>query len=107
MVALVSALSVWMMRALPAHAGHEMSGRAEPGREIAEQKAQQRFHFQLRMDTDLHGRATEGYSRTLGRKSTRTMSSHFSQRVTMIVDRLRSSITSLAASRIARPLMAE
>ena len=42
MVAAVSALSVWMMRALPAHAGYEMSGRAEPGKELAEQKAQQR-----------------------------------------------------------------
>jgi len=42
MVAAVSALSVWMMHALPSHAGNEMSGRAQPGKEIAEQKAQQR-----------------------------------------------------------------
>jgi EmrB/QacA subfamily drug resistance transporter len=42
MVASVGALSVFMMWALPPHAGHEMSGRAEPGREMAEPKAQQR-----------------------------------------------------------------
>jgi hypothetical protein len=38
----VSALSVWIMWMLPAQAGAEMAGRAEPGKEIAEQKAQQR-----------------------------------------------------------------
>ncbi|HTA65771.1 MAG TPA: DHA2 family efflux MFS transporter permease subunit [Xanthomonadaceae bacterium] len=42
MVAALSALSVGSMWTLPANAGQEMSGRAEPGKEIAEPKAEQR-----------------------------------------------------------------
>lgn len=42
MVAAISALSAWFMWALPADAGQEMSGRAEPGKEIVEPKAEQR-----------------------------------------------------------------
>jgi Na+/melibiose symporter-like transporter len=41
-VAAISALSVWSMWTLPADAGQEMSGRAEPGKEIAEPKVEQR-----------------------------------------------------------------
>jgi len=42
MVAAISALSAWSMWMLPANAGQEMSGRAEPGKEITEPKAEQR-----------------------------------------------------------------
>ncbi len=41
-VAAISAVSAWMMWKLPVGAGQEMSGRAEPGREIAEPKVEQR-----------------------------------------------------------------
>jgi len=38
----VSAASAWVMFRLPADVGQEMSGRAQPGQEIAEPKAAQR-----------------------------------------------------------------
>ncbi|MFC4728649.1 MFS transporter [Coralloluteibacterium thermophilus] len=41
-VGLISASSAWMMWRLPRDAGAEMAGRAEAGREVAEQKAEQR-----------------------------------------------------------------
>ncbi|MEO8672156.1 MAG: MFS transporter [Tahibacter sp.] len=41
-VGAISALSAWMMWRLPADAGAEMSGRAIPGKEIAEPKIEQR-----------------------------------------------------------------
>src|SRR5688572_3767076 len=41
-VGLISATSAWMMWRLPADAGAEMAGRGEVGREVAEQKAEQR-----------------------------------------------------------------
>ena len=41
-VGLCSAASAWMMWRLPADAGHEMSGKAKPGGEIAEPKVEQR-----------------------------------------------------------------
>jgi EmrB/QacA subfamily drug resistance transporter len=41
-VGLISASSAWMMWRLPRNAGAEMAGRAQPGKEIAEPKAEQR-----------------------------------------------------------------
>ena len=41
-VGVISALSAWMMFRLPHDAGAEMAGRAEVGKEVAEQKAEQR-----------------------------------------------------------------
>lgn len=41
-VGAISALSVWFMWALPRDAGAEMAGRAEPGQELADPKAEQR-----------------------------------------------------------------
>lgn len=41
-VGLLSATSVFMMRRLPANAGAEMAGRGEVGKEVAEQKPEQR-----------------------------------------------------------------
>jgi hypothetical protein len=40
-VGLISASSVWMMWRLPRNAGAEMSGRARPGKEVAEPKPAQ------------------------------------------------------------------
>ena len=40
-VALVSAVSAWMMWKLPRDAGAEMAGRAQPGGEVAEPKPAQ------------------------------------------------------------------
>jgi EmrB/QacA subfamily drug resistance transporter len=42
MVAAIGALSAWSMWTLPANAGQEMSGRAMPGKEVAEPKVEQR-----------------------------------------------------------------
>ncbi len=41
-VAAISALSAWMMWTLPADAGQEMAGRAQPGEQLTEPKAEQR-----------------------------------------------------------------
>ena len=41
-VGVISALSAWMMFRLPHDAGAEMAGRAEVGKEVSEQKAEQR-----------------------------------------------------------------
>jgi hypothetical protein len=40
-VGLVSASSVWLMWRLPRNAGAEMSGRARPGKEVADPKPAQ------------------------------------------------------------------